>query len=719
MDRTPLLAIAAFLVLVTSAGAQVPQTLHYQGVLTDINGTAVGDGDYNVSFRIYNVPSGGTALWSENVLVPVSKGIMSVVLGQINPIDLLFDGKYWLGIAVEGGAELTPRTALASVPSAFNAAGVYGGDNQFPGSGYAGIGTRSPAYPFTVQGDAGPQVAINAGTANSAYSSIYVQAYNGSARPGFGYVRGALRAHHYVDTDGSWRLAVDGAARLSVTPSGNVGAGVPGPLERLEVAGGIKLGEAVNEQAGTIQWTGSDFEGYDGDTWKSLTAAGGGSLPAGSLGSTLRHNGATWEAVQSLYNGGTNIGIGTTSPSAHLDVMGGGTQKIKVETTSATGVAVLGLESTAGVNDNFNIAKYGPSAAGTIAGIPATNLSLAASGIDAGAMLVGTQGASPLYFMANGNRYMRLDESGGLDLYLNSAAAASSARLRPTSSGGAFELNDENGNELVSLSPDDPDGGLLRIRRNATNIGFEVDGNKAGSGNPCVSVTGQAWSAIFDMSVTGNASVVVPPSSIDPTEMSGEPGVASLVQWGETVYLDTSPTVIASRSITAPRDGYALVIGTMFVQINKSDGEYAMAYFGVSNVSTTLPVNAPWLGMPGGAGGGAYYFPVTVHGVFLVSAGTRTFYLLGQQATAEYSAHHVQLTIMYVPTAYGEVSSMFASNAAATGGGDAPRVVTAADIERERNECVRLNEARMQREIDEVRAEVDRLRAEIRNGNQQ
>ena len=41
-------------------------------------------------------------------------------------------------------------------------------------------------------------------------------------------------------------------------------------------SGGITLGTSSSTTAGTIRWTGTDFEGYDGATWLSLTTGGGG-----------------------------------------------------------------------------------------------------------------------------------------------------------------------------------------------------------------------------------------------------------------------------------------------------------------------------------------------------------------------------------------------------------------------------------------------------------
>ena len=45
----------------------------------------------------------------------------------------------------------------------------------------------------------------------------------------------------------------------------NVGIGTASPSAKLDVAGKIKVGDdSASLNAGTIRWTGTDFEGYDG-----------------------------------------------------------------------------------------------------------------------------------------------------------------------------------------------------------------------------------------------------------------------------------------------------------------------------------------------------------------------------------------------------------------------------------------------------------------------
>jgi hypothetical protein len=95
--------------------------MSYQGVLTDGTGTVVADGSYSLAFKVHDVSTGGSALWTETQSVSTQKGVFSVILGSVTPIGLRFDKPYWLGIAVGSGAELTPRSALSSTPYSFRA----------------------------------------------------------------------------------------------------------------------------------------------------------------------------------------------------------------------------------------------------------------------------------------------------------------------------------------------------------------------------------------------------------------------------------------------------------------------------------------------------------------------------------------------------------------------------------------------------------------------
>jgi hypothetical protein len=108
----------------------VPRTMSYQGVLTDSAGNISPEGSHDFTFRIYDDPgSQGRPLWEEShAAVPVTRAGFSVILGAStsspHPLNLPFDEPYWLGISIDGGAELVPRVRLASVPYSLRAAAV-------------------------------------------------------------------------------------------------------------------------------------------------------------------------------------------------------------------------------------------------------------------------------------------------------------------------------------------------------------------------------------------------------------------------------------------------------------------------------------------------------------------------------------------------------------------------------------------------------------------
>jgi len=93
----------------------IPRMLSYQGKLTDTFGLPLADTVYAVRFRLYFQPTGGTHFWEENRQVRTQGGLFSVLLGSVTPIDdVPEDGSLYLGMAVNGGSELTPRLRIAS-----------------------------------------------------------------------------------------------------------------------------------------------------------------------------------------------------------------------------------------------------------------------------------------------------------------------------------------------------------------------------------------------------------------------------------------------------------------------------------------------------------------------------------------------------------------------------------------------------------------------------
>ena len=97
------------LMFVSQSAAQVPGEIGYQGILTDSLGNPIPTGTFGLTFTIYAEEEGGSALWTEDQSVKLQEGLFTVQLGDQTPMELAFDEAYWLGIQVDGGAELVSQ----------------------------------------------------------------------------------------------------------------------------------------------------------------------------------------------------------------------------------------------------------------------------------------------------------------------------------------------------------------------------------------------------------------------------------------------------------------------------------------------------------------------------------------------------------------------------------------------------------------------------------
>ena len=100
------------------AASSVTSDINYQGLLTDSSGNPLPTGFYTMTFRLYEVSSGGTALETIIQDVYVDGGLFNTTLA-FNPA--YFDGRVlWLGIKAGSDPEMTPRQELRSVPYALS-----------------------------------------------------------------------------------------------------------------------------------------------------------------------------------------------------------------------------------------------------------------------------------------------------------------------------------------------------------------------------------------------------------------------------------------------------------------------------------------------------------------------------------------------------------------------------------------------------------------------
>lgn len=212
----------------------VSQRLNYQGYLTDTGGTPL-TGSYSIVYRIFDVPTGGTALWSETQTVSVSAGIFNVLLGPGTPtlasIFLLGADRY-LELEVAGSA-LSPRSELAAVAYAFTAERAHEANNAATLAGFDIPGLDGRYVNLAEAGSITSPMLVNGAVtlskiAQTGATSGDVIKWNGSAWIAAPDAVGA--------DDGDWIITGN---EMYSGVSGNVGIGTTDPDRALHVESGM------------------------------------------------------------------------------------------------------------------------------------------------------------------------------------------------------------------------------------------------------------------------------------------------------------------------------------------------------------------------------------------------------------------------------------------------------------------------------------------------
>ena len=371
-----LLILASAIMLALAASpcwGEIPHLINYQGMLTDTGGNPLTD-TLDITFRIYDQSSSGSMLWDETQNnVEILDGLLNVMLGSVEPIELPFDEDYWLEIDVGPGEILTPRVRLSSVGYAFRAKmadtasyaieavsaetdsdwTISGNDMYSAVSGNVGIGTSSPTAPLTIQPVIGADIEFAHGGFNA--DILASNQFNiGTSNPS------------------TFSIVTDNNLRLTVNGTGNVGIGLVSPSSPLEIQDGTQwwdilklgLGSSSNRLilSSGVNWaalsggttnrndiTIKHSNGYVGigetDPWKELSVDGDIGVPYYGSYYLGIYEGLGWNnAIGSirvgsdgpqclqLHSGSAtarmfidtlgNVGIQTTTPSSPLEVLG-------------------------------------------------------------------------------------------------------------------------------------------------------------------------------------------------------------------------------------------------------------------------------------------------------------------------------------------------------------------------------------------------------------
>ena len=120
------LVITALSLQMGPAAADPPGIVYFQGYISDADGGPL-NGAHAFDAGLYGTAAGGTPIWSESHgQIAVSSGFFVLPLGSLQAFGGIFEDEsaLFLGITVDGGDEMTPRTPLGAVPWAMSAEGA-------------------------------------------------------------------------------------------------------------------------------------------------------------------------------------------------------------------------------------------------------------------------------------------------------------------------------------------------------------------------------------------------------------------------------------------------------------------------------------------------------------------------------------------------------------------------------------------------------------------
>jgi hypothetical protein len=286
-----------------------------------------------------------------------------------------------------------------------------------------------------------------------------------------------------------------------------------------------------------------------------------------------------------------------------------------------------------------------------------------------------------------------------------------------SSQGYSLDVSDELGNYHTRVMPDgNGEGGYLSIRRNASSGGFSVDGNHDGTGQPWVSIIGEASSVTFDLSTYGDNTVQLPASTVSKAEISDEPGLAC--ETATDAVTVGNLTSLALRSISCPSLGaYVYASATVELTVSHIAGSGDSLRVGLSkSLSALTGSQATDIAIPAALPTGDYVSIVTLNAVFDSDTMGDPVYLIGSDryGPGTKRARERTLVLMYVPTAYGSVETASSQTL-----GIEDNSLTAAE---ERSVALRVNSERIERELADMKArllELERSMTEQESDNPQ
>jgi hypothetical protein len=315
--------------MINTTLAQSPELIKYQAVLRDASGNVVANTAKTVIVEILQGSSSGTSVYQEtHSITTTAQGVINLNIGGGTVNSGTFSSinwstnSYWAKLTVDG-TEIT-NGQLLSVPYALSIKGI----TSNPVNGNIGIGTSNPAFKLQVEGvihaDNSGGVCIRLG------DDANLNDINIDNTLGVYGVQDGTQGHIKLGSNGP---TISGK-------SGYLGLGVTSPVSLLDIYG---TGSRENI---TLKSNAADFgpeirlisTAASGHQWRMVSgASASNSFGAGSF--------ELWDQTAGASRFGITadgkVGIGTTAPTAKLDVTG----TVRIADGSQANGRILGCDA--------------------------------------------------------------------------------------------------------------------------------------------------------------------------------------------------------------------------------------------------------------------------------------------------------------------------------------------------------------------------------------
>jgi hypothetical protein len=458
-----------------AAAAEVPRLIKFSGTLLDAQDRPLA-GPVGVTFALHAQQTGGAALWIETQNVtPDAHGVYTILLGANStngvPAELFASGEArWLEVQVERQAE-QPRVLLVSVPYALKAkdAETLGGR---PASAFLTTETLTGSGSFAGT-SAAASTALPSSKAQTAPKKI-----SSAAQPAVACTSVTSDGTAALNSVAKFTSACTIQSSAITETGGNVGIGTAAPAVALDIVGnnaGMRLsGTGTHQLTVTGLSSGRLGQDFTGFFFSSDTK--------GKVIKFLTNNGTLNEWMRITDAG--NVGIGTQTPAATLNVVGPLNLPVGLFTgnTSATQSFVLAATQSGSSPTAFNFtpATVPPAAVGGIATatsgtvVGVGGISNSPNGAGVGAVNFSTAGGAGLVAFSAG----AADKSAAIDALQGGASFATrGVHADVISPSGVSGLFDNSGSGDILIGRSGPSGSRVDQFHVYGNGGVTILGN--------------------------------------------------------------------------------------------------------------------------------------------------------------------------------------------------------------------------------------------------